>query len=96
MKWRAGILYRPELGETKYHAVFDERNRIIAATGLVGCECEPESIEHAALIAAAPELLEACISALETINFMTQYSGMTTAKQLEAAIAKAKGVRNEP
>jgi hypothetical protein len=76
MKWRTGILYRPEIGEAKYHAVFDDRNRIIAVTGLVGCECEPETLEHTKLIASVPEILEALEEALSEVQGFAKRTGV--------------------
>ena len=52
-----------------------------------GGECEA----NARLIAAAPELLEACKSALALIQISTDYKDMSTAKELMAAIARAEG-----
>lgn len=50
-----------------------------------------EVMANAHLIAAAPDLLEACKSALALINISTDYAGMSTSRELEAAIKKAKG-----
>ena len=47
---------------------------------------------NAALMAAAPELLEACQSALALINISTEYAGMSTAQELQRAIQQAAGV----
>ena len=57
---------------------------------------EEEAIANALLIAAAPELLDACEYALKTLNYpiphIGMYLGEVTAKTLlEAAIEKAKG-----
>jgi len=46
---------------------------------------------NAALMAAAPDLLEACKSALALINISTEYAGMATAQELQRAIQQAAG-----
>tara|TARA_R110002110_G_scaffold336074_2_gene546613 strand:- start:4715 stop:4987 length:273 start_codon:yes stop_codon:yes gene_type:complete len=46
---------------------------------------------NARLISAAPELLEACKSALALIDISTDYKGMSTSTQLAKAIAAAEG-----
>ena len=48
-------------------------------------------LADARLIAAAPELLAACIDALEVEENMAQCPDSELAKRLRAAIAKAKG-----
>ena len=50
-----------------------------------------EAEANARLIAAAPDLLEACKSALVLIQGCTVYKDMSTAKELMAPIAKAEG-----
>lgn len=45
-----------------------------------------ERIRHA-----APDLLAACKSALEFIETMTEFKGMSVCRELESAIAKAEG-----
>ena len=52
---------------------------------------EELALANAHLIAAAPELLEACKSALALIEISTDFAGMSTAKELQAAITKATG-----
>ena len=51
----------------------------------------PSVQANARLIAAAPELLAACIDALEVEENMAQCPDSELAKRLRAAIAKAKG-----
>ena len=53
--------------------------------------CVVERPSDARLIAAAPELLAACIDALEVEENMAQCPDSELAKRLRAAIAKAKG-----
>jgi len=45
---------------------------------------------NARLIAAAPDLLEACKTALALIDISTDYAGMSTSRELKAAIYKAE------
>ena len=48
-------------------------------------------VDNASLIAAAPDLLEACQSAFAYIGFSTSDAGMSVLNKLESAIAKAEG-----
>ena len=58
-----------------------------------GIICTMSDVENlprvARMIAAVPELLEACKSALALIDISTDYKGMSTSRELRAAIAKA-------
>ena len=59
-------------------------------------ECHhPLDIEDARLMAAAPELLEACKEALFTLTDTTAYDSDrgVTLRMLRAAIAKAEGIQ---
>ena len=62
-----------------------------------GCDVsDNEQYANAALIAACPDLLSACVAALEALNTAPRFNvGTTTsyriASQVEAAIAKARG-----
>lgn len=72
---------------------FNIRPDIVSANGIIATMHQKTDTANARLIAAAPELLKACVEAYNFINEKSERSGKDILNQLKYIIEKAE--RNE-